>query len=159
MEILQKIQKDLQNKNIEPESFERRIVIKSMLNDIHWTKTGNSERCISNSEQIKIYGKRFPRRHWTFLGPGDGKKWYGSLSCTPEGKCVSTATQMVERLKDLGHPVFKSINVLRGMLKRKGGRERPHIHFNADSSNTELLIRTIHSANQLSINGAFSSWV
>ena len=44
----------------------------------------------------------------------------------------------------------------RGILKRKG--RRCTIHFNADSSNTELLCRTIHPANQLSIYGAVSSW-
>ena len=32
------------------------------------------------------------------------------------------------------------------------------MHFNADSSNTELLFRTLHSANQLSVHGAVSSW-
>ena len=64
---------------------------------------------------------------------------------------------MVERFKETGRPVFKSISALsRGILKRKNGRAT--IHFNADSSNRELLIRTIHSSNQLSINGAVSSW-
>ena len=64
---------------------------------------------------------------------------------------------MVERFIETGHPVFKGISALsRGILKRKGGRCT--IHFNADSSNTELLFRTIHSANQLSIYGAVSSW-
>ena len=56
------------------------------------------------------------------------KKWYGTLR----------------------HPIFKGISALsRGILKIK--------HFNVDSSNTELLFRTNHSANQLSINGAVSS--
>ena len=32
------------------------------------------------------------------------------------------------------------------------------MHFTADSSNTELLFRTIHSTNQRSIYGAVSSW-
>ena len=41
-------------------------------------------------------------------------------------------------------------------LNRKGGRDT--IHFNADQSNIENLFRTIHSANQLSIYGAVSSW-
>ena len=44
----------------------------------------------------------------------------------------------------------------RGFLESKGGRCT--IHFNAESSNTELLFRTIHSANQFSICGAVSSW-
>ena len=44
----------------------------------------------------------------------------------------------------------------RGTLKRKSGRNT--IHFSADSGNIELRPRTIHSSNQLSINGAESSW-
>ena len=43
-----------------------------------------------------------------------------------------------------------------GLLRRKGGRYT--IHFTAESANIELLIRTIHSVNQLSISGAVSSW-
>ena len=40
----------------------------------------------------------------------------------------------------------------RGILRRKNIKET--IHFSADALNTELLCRTIHSANQLSIFGA-----
>ena len=44
----------------------------------------------------------------------------------------------------------------RGTLKKKTGRDT--IHFYADVSNTELLLRLIHSQNQLSIYGAVSTW-
>ena len=54
--------------------------------------------------------------------------------------------------KETGHPAFRGISALnRGVLKREGGRCT--IHFTAEVSNTELLFRTIHSANQLSIYG------
>ena len=92
LEILQKIQKDLQNQNIEPVSFEERIIFMSMFNDIDWTKRGNSERCTSNSEHVKSYAERFSRGHWTFLGPGDEKKWHGTLSHTHAGQWHSIAT-------------------------------------------------------------------
>ena len=60
---------------------------------------------------------------------------------------------MVKRFEESGHPVFQSISALsRGILKRKNNRDT--IHFTADATNTELLYRTIHSANQLSIYGA-----
>ena len=141
--MLQKNQKDQQDRNIKPEKFEDRIIFVSMFNDIEWTKRGNPEQFISNSEQVKNYAKRFPRRHLKFLGPGDEKKWYGTLSCTTEGKWNSTAAQMVERFKETRHPIFKSISALsRGILKRK--KNRNTIHFNADASNTEFLFRTIH---------------
>ena len=48
-------------------------------------------------KKVKTYAKKFSRGHWTFLGSGDEKKWYGTLSYTPEGKCASIASQMVER--------------------------------------------------------------
>ena len=50
----------------------------------------------------------------------------------------------------------KRISALsRGILKRNN---RDTAHFTADASNTELLYRTIHSANQLSNYGAVACW-
>ena len=64
---------------------------------------------------------------------------------------------MVERFKETGHQVFKSIGALsRGILNRKNNRDI--MHFSADAPNTELLFCTIHSGNQLSIHGAVPSW-
>ena len=64
---------------------------------------------------------------------------------------------MVERFKETGQPVFKSISALsRGISTRENNRDTTY--FNADASNTELLFRTNHSANQLSVYGAVSSW-
>ena len=108
----------------------------SMFNENEWTKKRNSEKCFSNSEQVKNYAKRFSRGHWTFFDPGHEKKWHGHLSSTLDSKWDSAATQMVERFKEAGHPVFKSISALsRGILKRKRGRNT--IRFNADASITE----------------------
>ena len=74
-----------------------------------------------------------------------------------EGKLDSVATEMVQRLKETGHPVFTSASALsRGIQRMLKGKET--IHFNADASNTELLFRIIHSVNQLSINGAVANW-
>ena len=57
---------------------------------------------------------------------------------------IPSAQRWWDVSKETGHPVSKSISALgRGILKRVGGRDT--IHFNADSSNTELLSRTNHS--------------
>ena len=88
--------------------------------------------------------------------PSD-EKMIRNLGWTLEGKWDSIATEMVGHFKETGHPVFKGIGALsRGILKRNGCRST--IDFNADSWNTELLFRTIHSSNQLSIYGTVSSW-
>ena len=64
---------------------------------------------------------------------------------------------MVQRFAETGHPIFKSISALSGsILKRKQNKDTTH--FNAGSSNTELLFRNINSANQLNIYGAVSNW-
>ena len=116
----------------------------SMFYDIDWTQRGNDEIYISNAEQVKDYAMRFLQGHWTFLGPGSEKKWYGESSYPLNEDWDSTANKMFQRFRETGHPVFKSISALsRGIQKRKNGKET--IQFNGDSSNTELLFRIIHS--------------
>ena len=83
LKIIEKIPKDRQDQNIELGNFEGRIIFMSMFNDIDSTKRGKSEKCISNSEHVDNYAKRFSHGHWSFPGPGDEKKWYGTLSYTP----------------------------------------------------------------------------
>ena len=102
------IQKDLRKRNIEPENFTDLFIFTSMFNDIEWTRKGNDGIC--------IWPKRFTQGHWTFLGPGGEKKWYGTLLCTLK----EHGTQMVKRFKDTGHPAFKSMSALsRGILTKE----------------------------------------
>ena len=101
----EKIQKDLQKQNIEPETFEDRIMFMSMFNDIDWTRRGNSEQCISNSEQVKIYAKKFTQGHRTFLGPGSEKNWCGKSNYFSGGNWQDRANMMVEQFEESGHPV------------------------------------------------------
>ena len=74
--IFEKIQKNLQGQKIDPEHVEERFIFMSMLNDMDWTKKGQSEICLSNSEKVRDFAKKkkFPRGHWSFLGPGDEEK-------------------------------------------------------------------------------------
>ena len=84
--ILQKIESDLQGRNIEPEELEDRIIFMSISNDIDWTAKGNEVNCISKSDKVKMYAPRLSQEHWTFLGPGDEKKWYGNRNYKRERK-------------------------------------------------------------------------
>ena len=56
------------------------------VDDINWTKTGHCNECLSNSEEVKIFAKRFPLGHWSFFGPGEEGNWYGTHNCKPEGQ-------------------------------------------------------------------------
>ena len=70
-----------------------------------------------------------------FFGPG------GTLSFnTPDGKWDSTATQMVERFKETGHPVFKSMSALsRGILNRKNKRHTIHCERSTQQISAQYL--------------------
>ena len=45
-------------KLVSTEEFADRIIFVSMINDIVWTKKGNSTECLSNSEKVKNYAKK-----------------------------------------------------------------------------------------------------
>ena len=84
-----------------------------------------------------MHAKRFSQGYWTFLGPGDEKKWYGSANWKPEGNEIPSP-----------HKWYND--------------SRKHVtqfhKCQCFQSNTELIFRIIHSANQLSVYGAVSSW-
>ena len=92
MTFLQEIQKDLEKKNLKPENFKDPIIFMSMFNDIKWKK--NDENCISNAEKVKNYAKSFLPGHWTFLGPGLEKRWYGD---SHGGQWDRTANKTVQQ--------------------------------------------------------------
>ena len=153
IEILWKIQEDLEARQINPEQLEGRILFMSMFNDMDRTKNGNSLDCILNSKDATDYAKRFQRGHG-----GSEEKWYGTYSHKPEGKWDIEADQMTSNtFAESGNPIFRGTSApKRGILRRNSGRNT--LHFTAESANNEHLLRTNHSANQLSIYGAVSSW-
>ena len=121
-------------------------------NEVDWNKKNNEGKCLSHSEEIKEYAKRFSRGRWTFLGTGSEEKWYGSCLSKPEGKWNSVAATMRQRFMETSNFYTGTSALSRGALKRKENRNT--IHFTAESSSVKLLFRIIHSANQLSVYGA-----
>ena len=119
LEILHQIRKDLEAQQINPEQFAGRILFVSMFNDVDWTKR-NSSDCVSNSEKVRDFARRFPRGHWTLFGPGEESEWYGTHIYKPEGEGNEVADLVVDNIKESGHPTFRGISALnRGILKRK----------------------------------------
>ena len=75
LELLRKIQENVQHRNIDPEKFEDRLNFMSMFNDIDWNKRKYEGECISRSEEIRDFARRVLQGHWTVLGPGEEEKW------------------------------------------------------------------------------------
>ena len=152
--LLKQIQKFMEDRQCEPEQFDGRIIFMSMYSDIAWQAKGNAETCENNSRAVANYARRFPRGHWSFLGPGSEKKWYGTFSEKPDGSGDKTVEDMMLELAETIHPMFRaSIALERGELRSKGGGKKT-IHFNGSEPNVEFILRAIVSANQLSVYGA-----
>ena len=76
--ILNVIQKMMAELECELEEFQGRIIFMSMFNDIKWRTPGSEDYCGANYLNIATYTIRFPFGHWSHLGLGFEKKWYGT---------------------------------------------------------------------------------
>ena len=118
--LLEKIQSLLRGLQCEPEHFKDRIIFMSMYNDIAWRE--NTERCEYNSQIVASYARKFLRGHWSFLGHGSEKKWYGTYSDKPDGSWDKTVENMMKNFSDSGHPIFRASSAFeRGQLRSKAG--------------------------------------
>ena len=53
----------------------------------------------------------FAHGHWSFLGRGSEKKWYGTHMYKPNGERDRVAGDMVINFSESGHPVFRRSGV------------------------------------------------
>ena len=72
-----------------------------MYNDIAWREKGNEELCIANSKTV---AGRFAHGHWSFLGLGSEKKWYGTHTYKPNGERHHVAEDSMINFSESGHP-------------------------------------------------------
>ena len=123
-------------------------------NDIVWVERANREKCIMNSVTVAKYARKFSLGCWSLLGSGSEKKWCGTYTDKPDGEWDKTAESMMFNFAESGHPIFRATSALeRGKFKSKGGGWKS-IHFNGSDETVELILRTVISVNQLSIDGA-----
>ena len=69
----------------EPENFTGRIIFKNFSTTLRGTQKGNDELSVRQFKDNQKYAERFLRGHWSFLGPGFEKKWYGTYNYKPDG--------------------------------------------------------------------------
>ena len=142
-----------------PADFKGRIIFMSMFNDIVWDAKGYEELCENNSRRVEECARRFPRSHWSFLGPGSEKKWCATYNSKPNGSWDRTAEKMMQIFQRSGHPILRCTSALeRGDLRSKGGG-RTTIHFTASDDIFQLLLKKVISVNQLSLYGAVADLI
>ena len=144
LQLLQKIQNVLRERNIEPETIHISDHLHVNVQRHRLDKKRNrwKEFAFQIQKESRNTRREFLQRHWTFLGPGDetrsGKEENGTL----------LPLKMVARFEDTSHPVFTSIGAQScGILRKKIDRDT--VHFNADASNTEFLSLNHESAQYL----------
>ena len=90
-------------------------------------------------------------RSLVFLGPGPQETWYGTYTDKPDGSWDRMAKEMMDNFSGSRHPIFRASSAFeRRELRSNVGRKKS-IHFNGSNENIELLLRTVISANQLSV--------
>ena len=153
--ILEEIQKFIKVIQCEPEHFNGRIIFLSMFDDIMWRENDNTEECNHNAIEVGKYARRFPRGHWSFLGPGQEKTWYKTCSDKPNREWDKTAAMMIlQVVTEFAHPVLRASSAFeRGKsdMKEYGKSSR----FDDNEGNIEMLLHTVISVNLLSIYGSW----
>ena len=103
---------------------------------------------------VADYARKFAQRHWSILGPGSEKKWYGTHENKPNGEWDDVADIMMINFSESGHPVFRGSSAFeRGVLKSKG-KGQLSIHFHDRDETVEVILRKVISVNRLSVYGA-----
>ena len=83
-------------------------------------KQKNKEHCMSNSSSFAAYARRFPKGHWSFLGPGTEETWHGAHIYKPNGSWNHVANLTMVNLRESGHPLFRVTTAFfRGSLNAK----------------------------------------
>ena len=132
----------------EPEHFNERIIFMSVYNDNVWQAKRNKEQCEHKSLTVADYARKFPRGHWSFLGPGSEEKWDGTYTDNPDRSWDRMAEEMMANFSGSGHPRFRVTSAFeRGELGCKRGGKKT-LHFNGGHERI--------SANKLSIYGAIA---
>ena len=95
------------------------------------------------------------RGHWSFLGPGSEKKWYGTHVCKPDGQWDNPAEDMMLNFAESGHPIFRASSAL-----ERGGFEKQIFSPTVCDETIEMILPTVISVNQLCAHGkvAGSVW-
>ena len=68
------------------EEFEDRLISPLCFHDIDWTRAGNCQECVSSSDMVRDYAKKFRLGHWSFLGLGEEEIVWLTF-CKLEGQC------------------------------------------------------------------------
>ena len=152
LEILQKIQKDLQKSKHSTWRF-----LKDKSSSCKCLMTRKFRKMHFEFRTSRELREEIPARTLVILRPRRRTKWHGTLSYTLEGKWDSIAAEMMGLFLRKWTPSIRVHQCFESWNSEKGKWQMYHT-LECGFIEHKTLFRTIHSANQLSIYGAVSCW-
>ena len=130
----------------------------SMYNDIDWTAKDNTSRWFESS-RVSHYGKKFPVRHWTFIGPETRKSGTGHAPTIQMAGGIGIAELFMLKFAESRYQVFRGTSPLRRWSLKCEGAGKVSRHFNAEHLKRQYYCcSTTIAVSQLSIYGAVPHW-
>ena len=155
--FLEKIQKLIADLQCEPEHFKDMIIFMSMYNDIVWHAKGNQEQCEYNSKTDSCgLCSQIPSRSLVFLGSWIRRKVVRNLHLQTRSILGSKGRRNVGKFLSIRSSDISCLQCFWERRVAKQRRGKMSIHFNGSNDTIELLLRTVISANQLSVYGAIA---
>ena len=75
----------------------------SLFNHIGWWTGQDDPKCSRDAVEVANCAPHFGHGRWSFLGPGNEEKWYGTSNDTPKGKWNDIA-HTHNRIIPIEHP-------------------------------------------------------
>ena len=94
--ILQEIKKLMAEKISPHWRFQKRIIFLSMFDEIEWWSSQHESKCSRNAVEVANYARNCVHYRWSFLGPGNEEKWFGTRSHKAKEKWNDIAYKMIK---------------------------------------------------------------
>ena len=107
--------------------------------------------CVANSLMVADYARKFAQGHWSFLGSGSEKKWYGTHENKPNGEWDDVADIMMINSSGSGRLDFRGSGAFeREDLKSKGKGNCPYISMAATKPSKWFFVKLFPSISSVS---------
>ena len=121
------------------------------------TLTGKQKETKNNVHTIQRYLRIMLANSFAIIGLSwdldQEEKCNGTFTDKSDGSWDRMTEEMMANFSGSGHPPFRASSAFEKEELRSKGGDKKSIHFNTDHEKIELLLRTVISANQLSIHG------
>ena len=130
-DILNEIQKNDVRITVRSSGLQRQDHLHVNVSTILHGKQKEMKNYVKKSKRVEEYARRFPRGHWSFLGPGSEKKWYATYNSKPNGCWDRTAETMMQFFRKIWSPSVPLYQCLGERRIKKHSRRKDNNTFHS----------------------------